>query len=75
MRPDGFVRQLVRQSDTARTTPTAACRRSSFRNRQLPEPSVIEAVRLLARQQPPVSPSLYRKVVVYSDATYIVNGH
>jgi ribonuclease HI len=37
--------------------------------------AVIEAVRLLARQQPPVSPSLYRKVVVYSDATYIVNGH
>lgn len=37
--------------------------------------AVIEGVRLLLRQQPLVPPSLYTKVVIYSDATYIVNGH
>ena len=37
--------------------------------------AVIEALRLLTRQHPLVPPSSYRKVVVYSDAMYIVDGH
>lgn len=36
--------------------------------------AVIEALRLLLRQQPLVPPSLYEKVVIYSDAMYIVDG-
>jgi|SRR6185312_9017720 len=37
--------------------------------------AVIEALRRLLRQQPLVPPSLYSKVVVYSDAMYIIDGH
>jgi ribonuclease HI len=37
--------------------------------------AVIEAFRLLLRQQPLVPPTLYTKVVVYSDAMYIVDGY
>jgi ribonuclease HI len=37
--------------------------------------AVIEALRLLTRQSPPVPPDLYDKIVVYSDAMYLVDGH
>jgi ribonuclease HI len=37
--------------------------------------AVIEALRLLTRRDPPVPPGAYRKIVVYSDAMYMVNGH
>jgi ribonuclease HI len=37
--------------------------------------AVIEALRLLARQSPLVPPELYSKIVVYSDAMYMVDGH
>lgn len=37
--------------------------------------ALIEALRLLVRQQPLVPSSLYTKVVVYSDAIYVVDGY
>lgn len=37
--------------------------------------AVIEALRLLTRKNPPVPPGLYSKIVVYSDAIYMVDGH
>jgi ribonuclease HI len=37
--------------------------------------AVIEALRLLTRGNPPVPPSAYRKIVVYSDAMYMFEGH
>ncbi len=37
--------------------------------------AVIEALRLLTRREPPVPASFYRKIIVYSDAMYLVDGH
>ena len=37
--------------------------------------AVIEALKLLLRDPPPVPASLYEKIVVYSDAIYLVEGH
>ena len=37
--------------------------------------AVIEALKLLLRNPPPVPASLYEKIVVYSDAMYMVDGH
>jgi ribonuclease HI len=37
--------------------------------------AVIEGLKLLLRKPPVVPPHLYRKVWVYADATYVVNGH
>lgn len=37
--------------------------------------AVIEAVKLLLRKPPVVPPRLYRKIWIYADALYVVDGH